>query len=158
MEALGFEENFLPSFALPPADLTDLRIVYGSCRRPANSHLDAMAQIDDLMRDNADYDFKDPLKRPHQLHLGGDQIYADDVSPVHLYHLIDLGRELIGARTGSGETIETLRVTQIRGKKVDDAERLRRLRRRATRPVRCRPTTSISRPGGAFSSRRSTRR
>ena len=118
IEALGFEENFLPSFALPPAELTDLRIVYGSCRRPANSHLDAMAQIDDLMRANAEYDFKDPSKRPHQLHLGGDQIYADDVSPVHLYHLIDLGRELIGARTGSGEAIETLRVNQVRGKKV----------------------------------------
>jgi hypothetical protein len=72
------------------------------------------------MRDHAEYDFKDPSTRPHQLHLGGDQIYADDVSPVHLHHLIDLGRELIGARSGSGEAIETLPVTQIRSRKVDE--------------------------------------
>ena len=58
--------------------------MFGSCRLPANSHLDAMVLIDDLMRENADYDHKDPLKRPHQMFLGGDQIYADDVSPVHL--------------------------------------------------------------------------
>lgn len=117
IEALGFDENFLPGFALPPADLADFRLVYGSCRRPANSHLDAMVFIDDLMRENADYDYKNPLKRPHQLHLGGDQIYADDVSPVHMYHLIDLARELIGARPGSGEALETLPVTEIRSKK-----------------------------------------
>jgi hypothetical protein len=120
IEALGFEENFLPSFALPPAELTDLRIVYGSCRLPPNGHLDAMAQIDDLMRENPEYDFRDPSKRPHQLHLGGDQIYADDVSPVHLYHLIDLGKELIGTRSGNGEAIETLRVAKFRTRKVDD--------------------------------------
>jgi hypothetical protein len=118
IEALGFDENFLPSFALPPADLTQLRIVFGSCRRPANSHIDAMMLIDDLMRDNADYDHHNALKRPHQLHLGGDQIYADDVSPVHLHHLIDLGRDLLGARTGSGVAVEELLVKQTRTKKV----------------------------------------
>jgi hypothetical protein len=117
IDALGFDENFLPSFSLPPADLTQFRLVFGSCRRPANDHLDAMAQIDDLMRTSPDYDYKDPAKRPHQMHLGGDQIYADDVSPIHLHHLIDLGRELIGARATGGEAIETLPVKQIRAKK-----------------------------------------
>ena len=47
--ALGYIEDFLPSFALPPDKLEDLRIVYGSCRRPANEHPDAMAMIDDLI-------------------------------------------------------------------------------------------------------------
>ncbi|MGH8773396.1 MAG: hypothetical protein ACREV2_19805, partial [Burkholderiales bacterium] len=71
--ALGYDADFLPSFALPPATLEDLRIVYGSCRRPVNEHDDAMALIDDLMRDGDT--FADALKRPHQLVLGGDQIY-----------------------------------------------------------------------------------
>ena len=65
MEPLGFEENFLPSFSLPPQEITDLRVVYGSCRRVNNDHFDAMVWIDDLMRDNAAYSFRDPLKRPH---------------------------------------------------------------------------------------------
>ena len=30
---LGYEPGFLSSFALPPNDLADLRIVFGSCRR-----------------------------------------------------------------------------------------------------------------------------
>ena len=98
VEALGFDENFLPGFALPPADLTDLGIVFGSCRRPANSHLDALVLVDDLMRDNGECDPHNALARPQQFHFGGDQIYADDVSPVRLHHLIDLGRELLGAR------------------------------------------------------------
>ena len=88
------------------------------------------------------------MKRPHQLFLGGDQIYADDVSPVHL-HLIDLGSELIGARTGSGEALETLPVDQIRSKKVDDAERLRRLRRRANHGPGCAAGRSRVLPGRA---------
>src|SRR4051812_33566194 len=32
--ALGYQPNELPSFALPPAALTDLRVLHGSCRRP----------------------------------------------------------------------------------------------------------------------------
>ena len=82
--ALGYIEDFLPSFALPPDKLEDLRIVYGSCRRPANEHPDAMAMIDDLI--TADLQkplYEDALKRPHQLVLGGDQIYADDVWAGH---------------------------------------------------------------------------
>lgn len=117
VEALGFEENFLPSFAPPPAEITDLRVIFGSCRRPANAHLDAMVWIDDLMRDNAAYSYEDPLKRPHQLFLGGDQIYADDVTAVHLHMLIDLGKELIGATPG-GEARERLMVDNIRRKKA----------------------------------------
>jgi hypothetical protein len=123
VEALGFDDNFLPAFALPPPDLTQLRIVFGSCRRPANAHLDAMVFIDDLMREHADYDHKDPLKRPHQMFLGGDQIYADDVSPVHLHHLIDLGKELIGTIDGEGTervSIERLMVNRTRTKKVPE--------------------------------------
>ena len=69
IEALGYDDNFLPGFALPPAKLTDLRIVFGSCRGPANSHLDAMALIDDLMRDNPDYSYKDARSEEHTSEL-----------------------------------------------------------------------------------------
>ena len=98
--ALGYIEDFLPSFALPPDKLEDLRIVYGSCRRPANEHPDAMAMIDDLI--TADLQkplYEDALKRPHQLVLGGDQIYADDVWAGHLLMLNPLANELIGTYT-----------------------------------------------------------
>jgi hypothetical protein len=92
--ALGYNDDFLPSFSLPPAKLDDLRIVYGSCRRPASEHPDAMAMIDELIADAHLYD--DALKRPHQLVLGGDQIYADDLWDGQLVMVNALANELIG--------------------------------------------------------------
>lgn len=92
--ALGYADDFLPGFALPPATLDDLRLLYGSCRLPTNEHPDAMAWIDDLLFDGKLYE--DALKRPHQLVLGGDQIYADDVWSAHLVMINRLGNELIG--------------------------------------------------------------
>ena len=93
---LGYEPDLLPSFALPPSVLTDLRIVYGSCRRPAHRDPDAMVMIDDHIA--VDRKYKDPRARPHQLFLGGDQIYADDVHPLHLLMLFGIAQELIGSR------------------------------------------------------------
>lgn len=120
VEALGFEENFLPGFALPPAEITDLRVIFGSCRRPGNEHLDAMVWIDDLLSDNAAYSYQDANKRPHQLFLSGDQIYADDVFRVHLHMLIDVGKQLIGTKLSTtdpnGEALEQLPVDNIRNK------------------------------------------
>ena len=122
VEALGFEENFLPGFALPPDNITDLRVVFGSCRRPCNDHMDAMVWIDDLMRDNEAYSYKEGARRPHQLFLGGDQIYADDVSRVHMHMLIDLGKELIGTKPSEtdpqGEALEQLPVDHVRARRV----------------------------------------
>ena len=125
VEALGFEENMLPGFALPPADITDLHVIFGSCRRVDNDHLDAMVWIDDLMRERPDanpYSYKNPNKRPHQLFLGGDQIYADDVGRCHMHMLIDLSKRLIGngppdALQNFGEAREHLPVGSIRKKK-----------------------------------------
>ena len=96
--ALGYADGFLPSFALPPARLDDLRIVYGSCRRPVNEHPDAMAMIDDyLLQDDR---YADPLQRPHQLLLGGDQIYADDLWSGQLVLVNTLANELVGTYAG----------------------------------------------------------
>lgn len=127
VEALGFDENFLPGFVLPPAEITDLHVIFGSCRRVDNDHLDAMVWIDHLMREEPDqnpYSYKDANKRPHQLFLGGDQIYADDVGRCHLHMLIDLSKRLIGngppeALESFGEAREHLPVGSIRKKNSD---------------------------------------
>ena len=110
---------------MPPAEITDLHVIFGSCRRVENDHLDAMVWIDDLMREKPDenpYSYKDANKRPHQLFLGGDQIYADDVGRVHMHMLIDLSKRLIGngpadALENFGEARELLPVGSIRKKK-----------------------------------------
>lgn len=128
VEALGFEENALPGFALPPAEITDLHVIFGSCRRVENDHLDAMVWIDDLMRENPDtnpYSYKEANKRPHQLFLGGDQIYADDVGACHMHMLIDLSKRLIGAHPPDalenvGEARELLPVGSIRKRERND--------------------------------------
>ncbi|HKR33536.1 MAG TPA: hypothetical protein VJT10_01790 [Steroidobacteraceae bacterium] len=128
VEALGFEENALPGFALPPAEITDLRVIFGSCRRVENDHLDAMVWIDDLMREKPDenpYSYKDANKRPHQLFLGGDQIYADDVGACHMHMLIDLSKRLIGAHPPDaletvGKARELLPVGSIRKRERND--------------------------------------
>lgn len=114
-EPLGYAAGLLPSFALPPASLTDLRVVYGSCRRPANAHFDAMPWIDTLINDAFKGQTRaegEPLgtaatNRPHQLFLGGDQIYADDVSPLHLVLCNRLAHQLMsGERGAASDTVE----------------------------------------------------
>jgi hypothetical protein len=95
--ALGYQENWLPSFALPPANLRDLKMIQGSCRGTNGHGRDAMAPIDDLLRTL----ITDPLARPHQMHLTGDQIYADEGAP-ELMEVIDtLSGELLGNQAGA---------------------------------------------------------
>ena len=105
--ALGYQADVLPSFATCPSQLTDVRIVYGSCRRPGHRDPDAMVWIDDDIRARLD----DPRARPHQLFLGGDQIYADDVDTMLMLGLMDLGIELIGTQTD--EPVEHVLVDRI---------------------------------------------
>ena len=91
--ALGYQPDVLPSFAPCPSKLPDLRILYGSCRLPSCRDPDALAYVDDYIADHV----QDPRSRPHQLVLGGDQVYADDVDTLMMIGLIDLAVELIGA-------------------------------------------------------------
>lgn len=120
---LGYTAGFLPSFALPPALLTDLNVLYGSCRRVANDHYDAMPWIDTLVeqafagqsRQEGDPLGPAALKRPHQLYLGGDQIYADDVSAPHLMLLNRLGHRLLSdSESPTAPKVETLRAAGTR--------------------------------------------
>ena len=92
--ALGYEENQLPSFSLPPDKLTDLKIIHGSCRIQVAGLTDGLAWIDDLIKEK----LKEPDQRIHQLLLAGDQIYADDVEHMVLPQMIALGQQLLNKR------------------------------------------------------------
>jgi hypothetical protein len=108
---LGYEPGFLPSFAPPPGDLEHLRIVFGSCRRAAHPDPDAMAYIDDIIA--LDQAYTDALRRPHQLCLGGDQIYADDVSTQHMLALMPVATELVGVAGTDRRPVEQIRLDAV---------------------------------------------
>lgn len=88
---LGYEEGVLPSFSLPPT-LENLNIIHGSCRKPHGGGEDQLADLDNLILEG----HNNPLKRPHQLFLTGDQIYADDVAPELLVKLTKESRSILG--------------------------------------------------------------
>jgi len=71
----------LPSFALPQADLSRLRICQGSCRKAHADSVDMMSVLDDDIS-SAFSNLTDTSNaiRVQQLFLTGDQIYADDVA------------------------------------------------------------------------------
>jgi hypothetical protein len=106
---LGYDDRMLPSFALPPSELDHLRIAYGSCRRPGYDDGDALAWIDELLATSVG----DPRSRLHQLFLGGDQIYADDVDSVMMLRVAELGVELIGRNGATGPAIERVKVGKV---------------------------------------------
>jgi hypothetical protein len=90
--ALGYELDRLPTFATAPPVLSDLYLAHASCRRTNAGGPDAMAYLDDLIREHQG----DALRRPQQLFLTGDQIYADDLAACLLAQLNELGREVVG--------------------------------------------------------------
>ncbi|WP_116995903.1 hypothetical protein [Desertimonas flava] len=133
---LGYDDRMLPSFALPPSELEHLRIAYGSCRRPGYDDGDALAWIDDVLafplddpplpepdpdsgEPSAAIAVGDPRTRIHQLFLGGDQIYADDVDTVMMLRVAELGVELIGRDGGpAGTPIERVKVKTVLRRKA----------------------------------------
>ena len=111
--ALGYGLNELPSFAPPPASLTDLRVLHGSCRRPgfkygnepdATASYDALAFVDDLIDTWRGVPSRPGTARPHQLFLTGDQIYADDVEGPMLRMLNRVGTSMLNFK----ETLPTV--------------------------------------------------
>jgi hypothetical protein len=90
--ALGHHPGRLPSFALPPATLENLRIAHGSCRKAHGHGADGLAALDKVIERTRN----EPLQRPHQLFLTGDQVYADDVAMGLLPQLTKAGEELLG--------------------------------------------------------------
>ena len=91
--ALGYELDRLPSFVTPaPIDRPTSCSSQGSCRRTNAAGPDAMAYLDDLIAEHR----LDLTRRPQQLFLTGDQIYADDLSGCLLPQINAIGRELLG--------------------------------------------------------------
>ncbi|MGZ4525401.1 MAG: hypothetical protein ACXVX7_02885 [Mycobacterium sp.] len=90
--ALGYGTDALPSFVLPPRQLKDLKILHGSCRRVQYKEHDAMPWIDDFLVDT----HTDAVKRPHQLFLTGDQIYADNLPTTMQHFLTGKANEYMG--------------------------------------------------------------
>jgi hypothetical protein len=64
----------------------------GSCRIPHGNGRDSLPVADQLLAQSS----SNPLARPHQLLLTGDQIYADDVAASLLMVLSDASHVLLG--------------------------------------------------------------
>lgn len=90
--AWAYGSHKLPSFLLPPNDIEKVRFALGSCRKMHAATGDMLALLDDLISANVD----SPAARPQILMLGGDQIYADEVSDTLLMMLTDAGQVLLG--------------------------------------------------------------
>ena len=111
--ALGYEVGLLPCVALPPKELKDLMVVHGSCRDTTNDFLDALPWLDDLLSNDKAY--SSAIKRPHQLFLTGDQIYADDVSRPLLHLLNETAKALFG---NTAETLPFSRYRRPRSRRI----------------------------------------
>ncbi len=99
IEAITYGDDDLPSFAIPPNDLRKLRLIHGSCRKPHGPGRDMLPTVGmfiDDARKTATSPQEYAEKRPHQLFLTGDQIYADDVADDLLEVLTDVGNTLLG--------------------------------------------------------------
>ena len=78
----------------PPTPAAGLRLAHASCRRPGSGAVDALPGLVELVKSDA--------TRPHQLHLTGDQIYADDIATPFLPLVAAIGVELAGAQSLPG--------------------------------------------------------
>ena len=85
-------QSGLPSFVLPQSNLANLCIAQGSCRKAHAQSIDALLALDVTIGANT----TTPAKRPQQLFLTGDQIYADDVGDATLSLIDDLASTLVG--------------------------------------------------------------
>ncbi|MBE9225288.1 hypothetical protein IQ264_07560 [Phormidium sp. LEGE 05292] len=95
---ITYKDFKLPSFSLSPESFNDLRIFQASCRKPHGESLDALATLDTIIQSSVVSGSSKiaPNKRPHQLFLTGDQIYADDVADTLLHMLTDAAAVLLG--------------------------------------------------------------
>ncbi|HST88901.1 MAG TPA: hypothetical protein VLJ14_11020, partial [Ktedonobacterales bacterium] len=91
VERLVYPGQSLPGFVLPAETLRGVRVFHGSCRKPHGVGHDALAALDAALAASAD----DAARRPQQLYLTGDQIYADDVAAALLLMLSDAGSLLL---------------------------------------------------------------
>lgn len=91
-DSISYFTHQKPTFTLPPATLSNLKIVHGSCRKPHGKGFDTLPILDCLIESDA----RSPQDRPHQLFMTGDQIYGDDVADPLLWLATPLGNALLG--------------------------------------------------------------
>ena len=96
--ALSHQVDRLPGFALPANTIESLKILHGSCRNNDTPFEDGLSWVDDFIRKN----LENPLERPQQLFLSGDQIYADSVVGTFLNELGQWGQALLNGKEKSG--------------------------------------------------------
>ncbi|HEY9833039.1 MAG TPA: PhoD-like phosphatase [Stenomitos sp.] len=89
---VSYFDHQLPTFAMPPQDLNDLRLAHGSCRKLHGGGQDTLPILDDLI----EHDAHQPNTRLHQLFFTGDQIYGDDVADPLLWVATAVGDTLLG--------------------------------------------------------------
>ncbi|MFJ5830910.1 peptidoglycan-binding protein [Streptomyces sp. NPDC093089] len=82
----------LPSFVTPPDRPGALRLFHASCRKPHAEGTDALSILDEVLKADAG----SAERRPQQLILTGDQIYADDVADGLLHMCTEYGKALLG--------------------------------------------------------------
>lgn len=104
-----------PTFTLPPAHISDLKIVHGSCRKPHGPGFDTLPLLDCLLERAA----SQPQERPHQLFLTGDQVYGDDVADPLQWVATALGDTLLGWE----ESLPVDAQTQLTPKQLPVGER-----------------------------------
>jgi len=92
--ALGYTKDKLPTFILPAPTIDNIQVVHGSCRKSHGLGKDTFSALDDILK-KAVTGF-DLTKRPQQLFLTGDQIYADEVGTPLMRYLMPVAQELIG--------------------------------------------------------------
>ena len=93
---LTYDGSSRPSFALPPDNLNQVRLIHGSCRKPHGEGYDAMEGVHEMILTAVSGTSINAINRPHQLFLTGDQIYADDVADVLLFMIDDAASALFG--------------------------------------------------------------
>jgi hypothetical protein len=114
--ALGYKDGFLPTFVVPPIGIDNINLVHGSCRNANGYGRDCLAALDYVIKDAVINNQIE--KRPHQLYLTGDQIYAD-VSPVLMLPVLtQLGNDLLGIT----ETIKVKRKKKVNNNEQDVEE------------------------------------
>ncbi|MBL1174028.1 PhoD-like phosphatase [Pantanalinema sp. GBBB05] len=89
---ISYFAHQLPTFALPPANLHQVKLAHGSCRKLHGKGQDTLPILDDWIQTQAGH----PDDRLHQLFLTGDQIYGDDVADPLLWQLTEAGDSLLG--------------------------------------------------------------
>lgn len=117
---VSYFEHHLPTFALPPDNLNDLKLVHTSCNKPHGGGRNVFPLLDRLLEQRA----PEPRSRPHQLFLTGDQIYADDVADPLLWATQVVSRALLGREDPLWLGNHRTKPSQIQpGQRSDIAER-----------------------------------